>query len=376
MIAQDRKNNSLIIIVDDLPSNQVYFSDALESFGYNTMTAENGMDAMAKIKERTPDLVLTDINMPVMNGYELCEAIKKHPRYTDIPIIMVTAQEDREGLVRGLDIGADDFLIKPVNILELKSRVRNLLLVKAYRDHMKWYTAELEGQVEKRTNELNMAFEELKNVNAKLRHSTLDTITRLATAAEFRDLETASHIKRMSKYSHILAKGLNMDDEFVDNIIYASAMHDIGKIGTPDHILLKSGSLTDAERIIMQEHTSIGEQILVGSDHPLLSMANKIAGAHHEKWDGSGYPRGLSGENIPLSARVVAVADVFDALTTRRVYKSAWTPEDSVEYILKESGAHFDPDCVRVLFSAKDEVMTVYNISHAGVTTDAQASEK
>lgn len=375
MNAQDTMKKHLIIIVDDVPSNQAYFSDALASFGYSTIMAENGVDALAKIKEVTPDLILTDINMPVMNGYELCEAIKQDPLLTDIPIILVTAQDDRDGLVRGLDLGADDFLIKPVNIHELKSRVRNLLLVKDYRDHMKWYTAELEGQVEKRTNDLNMAFEELKNVNAQLRHATLDTITRLATAAEFRDQETASHIRRMSKYSHLIAKAMNLDDEFVENIIYASPMHDIGKIGTPDHILLKSGSLTADERKIMQDHTIIGEQILVGSDHPLLLMANKIAGSHHEKWDGSGYPRGLSGENIPLPARVVAVADVFDALTTRRVYKSAWTPEVAMDYILKASGAHFDPECVRILFAAKDEVMEVYNFSNAGVTSDAPASE-
>ncbi len=286
----------------------MYFHDALRNFGYQTHTSENGKQALEQINAILPDLILTDVNMPEMDGYELCKAVKDNLKTRDIPIILVTAQDDRESLVRGLSLGADDFLIKPVNLSELQARVRNLLLVKDYRDHMKRYTAELESQVALRTQELNDAFEELKKVNFQLKASTLDTIQRLSRAAEFRDEDTAAHIWLMSHYSQVIARNLGLSTEFVDNILYASPMHDVGKIGTPDHILLKKGTLTPEEKKIMEEHTLIGERILSGSDNPLLEEANKIAGGHHERWDGAGYPRGLAGEDIPPSARIAMVA--------------------------------------------------------------------
>lgn len=348
-----------IVIIDDLPSNLLYFNNALTGFGYVAITAESGKRGLDKINTVLPDLILTDVNMPEMDGYELCEAVKGNPATMDIPIILVTAQDDRDSLVRGLSIGADDFLVKPVNLSELQARVRNLLLVKDYRDHMKRYTAELETQVSIRTQELNQAFEQLKQVNLQLKESTLDTIRRLSTAAEYRDSDTGAHIWRMSQYSQVVARKMELSSDIVDNILYASPMHDVGKIAIPDHILLKPSKLTKEEWSVMEKHTLIGELILSGSDQPLLAMAGEIAGGHHERWDGSGYPRGLSGEDTPLTARVTTVADVYDALTTKRVYKDAWSTDEALEYIKKQSGSHFDPACADAFLKSRDEIVAI-----------------
>lgn len=353
------ENRHTIVIIDDIPSNLLYFNDALNEFGYDTIQAANGRIGLDKIIATLPDLILTDVNMPEMDGYELCEEVKNNSATSDIPIILVTAQDDRESLVRGLRIGADDFLIKPVNPSELQARVRNLLLVKDYRDHMKRYTAELETQVAIRTQELHKAFDQLKQVNFQLKGSTLDTIRRLSTAAEYRDTATGAHIWRISHYSQLIAREMELSPDEVEDILYASPMHDIGKIATPDHILLKPGKLTQDEWSIMEEHTLIGEQILSGSSQSLLAMAGDIASGHHERWDGSGYPRGLSSEDIPLSARITAVADVFDALTTERVYKDAWTTDKAFEYIKEKSGSHFDPGCVKAFLGSSIEVLRI-----------------
>jgi len=242
--------------------------------------------------------------------------------------------------------------------------VRNLLLVKDYRDHMKDYTAELETQVSLRTQELNQAFEELKQVNLQLKESTLDTIRRLSTAAEHRDADTGAHIWRMSHYAQAIAREMKLPSDMVDDILYASPMHDVGKIATPDHILLKPDKLTKEEWSVMKEHTFIGEKILSGSEQPLLAMASEIAGGHHERWDGSGYPRGLVGEDIPLVARVTTVADVFDALTNNRVYKDAWSSDEAFEYIKKQSSSHFDPACADTCLNNRDEII---DIQHTGL---------
>ncbi|MEE9464542.1 MAG: HD domain-containing phosphohydrolase [Candidatus Neomarinimicrobiota bacterium] len=357
-MAEDPKpKNYCILIADDLPSNLAYFNEALSTFGYRTLTAADGREALEQVSSQRPDLILSDVNMPNMDGFQLSSAIKGNPQTCDIPVILVTAMDDRESLAKGLSSGVDDFLIKPVNLSELQARVRNLLLVKDYRDHMHRYTAELEEQVTARTAELKAAFEQLSRANDQLRTASLDTIQKLSTAAEYRDTDTAAHIWRMSHYSGLLARQLALGDEFVDSILYASPMHDIGKIGTPDNILLKPGKFNADEARVMQKHTKIGEQILGISDQPLLTMAREIAGGHHEKWDGSGYPRGLVGEAIPLSARVVALADVYDALTTERVYKAAWEPEEAFKYIQANAGSHFDPVCAEAFGSIRDQII-------------------
>ena len=350
----------LILIVDDLPNNLVYFEEALKAFGHKTIIANNGREGLNQAREFVPDLILTDINMPEMDGFELCDAVKDDPRINGIPVVLVTAMDDREALVKGLNKGADDFLIKPVNLSELQARVRNLLLIKDYRDRMKLYTEHLEEMVDLRTTELQKAFDDLKFANHQLRESTYGTIQRLAIAAEYRDHETAAHIQRMSHISRLLAVGMGMDEEFTQNILYSSPMHDVGKIGTPDHILRKPGTFTQAERDIMEEHTMIGEKILADSEQPLIVMARSIAGNHHEKWNGTGYPRQIKGENISIAARIVAVADVYDALVTHRVYKAAWDINRALEHIKSESGAHFDPQVVEVLLDNQSKVEELY----------------
>ncbi len=357
MTEKTKPKKYCILIADDMPSNLAYFDDALSTFGYSTLTAKDGREALEQVTSQLPDLILSDVNMPNMDGFELSSAIKGDPQTSDIPVILVTAMDDRESLAKGLSSGVDDFLIKPVNLSELQARVRNLLLVKDYRDHMHRYTAELEEQVAVRTAELKGAFEQLSSANDQLRTASLDTIQKLSTAAEYRDADTAAHIWRMSQYSYLLARELALGDEFVDAILYASPMHDIGKIGTPDNILLKPGTFTADEAKVMQKHTEIGEQILGISDQPLLTMARAIAGGHHEKWDGSGYPRGLAGEAIPLSARVVALADVYDALSTKRVYKAAWDPDEAFKYIQTNAGSHFDPACTQAFVSIRDQII-------------------
>ena len=362
MTDEPKPEHYCILIADDLPSNLAYFDEALRTFGYRTITAQDGQEALERIAEQVPDLVLSDVNMPRMDGFQLSSHIKHDSRTSEIPVILVTAMDDRESLAKGLSSGVDDFLIKPVNLSELQARVRNLLLVRDYRRHMRRYTTELEEQVAARTADLRQAFDQLKSANDQLRHASLDTIRRLSTAAEYRDADTAAHIWRMSTYSSAIARQLGMGDEFTDAILYASPMHDVGKIGTPDNILLKPGAFDPEEKKIMQQHTLIGESILGDSDHPLLAMACTIAGGHHEKWDGSGYPRGLAGEGIPISARVVAVADVYDALTTQRVYKPAWSSEKSFDLIRESASTHFDPQCVAAFLEIRDEILDMQQI--------------
>ena len=357
MTGEPKPEHYCILIADDLPSNLSYFDEALRTFGYRTITAQDGREALDKIADQVPDLILSDVNMPRMDGFQLSTSIKDDPRTCDIPVILVTAMDDRESLAKGLSSGVDDFLIKPVNLSELQARVRNLLLVRDYRTHMRRYTAELEEQVAARTADLKQAFEQLSQANDQLRHASLDTIRRLSTAAEYRDTDTAAHIWRMSKFSHAIARQLALGDEFTDAILYASPMHDVGKIGTPDNILLKPGAFDPDEQKVMQQHTLIGENILGDSGHPLLAMARTIAGGHHERWDGSGYPRGLAGEDVPIAARVVAVADVYDALTTERVYKPAWSSEKAFELIRQSAGTHFDPHCVAAFLDIQGEIL-------------------
>ncbi len=356
-MTQTQTSDYLIMIIDDLPSNLAYFNDALITFGYRTATAGDGKEGVEKIRQLSPDLILSDVNMPVMDGFELSMVVKGDPATKDIPLVLVTANDDRQALVKGLNSGVDDFLIKPVNLSELQARVRNLLLVKDYSDHMKRYAGILEEQVALRTTELEQALEEVSRSNLRLREATQDTIQRLATAAEFRDKDTAAHIWRMSHFTHAVAEELGMDSAFLESILYASPMHDVGKIGTPDNILLKPGKFEPAEKETMEQHTIIGERILGKSDHPLLALAREIAGGHHEKWDGSGYPRRKAGEEIPISARIAAVADVYDALTTKRIYKAAWEPQDAFKFIAEESGSHFDPAVSAAMMNIRPKIL-------------------
>ena len=342
-----------IMVVDDEILNRKLIEAMLKPQGYQVMVAVDGEDCLAKVQEEPPDLILMDIMMPNMNGFEVVTRLKSQEHLALIPIVMVTALQDVGDRVKALEVGADDFLTKPVDRMELRARVRSLLKVKAYNDHMVNYRQELESEVTRQTLAL-------KNAHAQLRDASLETIFRLARAAEYKDEDTGNHIISMSRISALLADRMGLNSEVVERILYASPMHDIGKIGIPDRILLKNGPLNDEEWNIMRMHTIFGRQILEGSSIGFLRLGEVIALNHHEKWDGSGYPNGLVGAQIPLAGRIVAVADVFDALMCKRPYKPALTVDQTVDIIRAGAGTHFDPKVVDVFLKNLKDIIKLW----------------
>ena len=324
----------------------------LVPLGYEVILAANGEAALESATKCPPDVILLDIMMPGINGYEVAKRLKENDETRIIPIIMVTALKEVEDRVKSLDSGADDFLTKPVEQMELKARVASSLKVKAYNDHLRNYQKELEAEIAKRTKQLEQAYRQIKE-------ASLDTIHRLSRAAEYKDEHTGDHIQRMSRYSVAIAREMALNLRVLESILYAAPMHDIGKIGIPDRILLKPRRLEPDEWKIMKRHTTIGAQILQGSDVGFIRLAEVIALTHHERWDGKGYPRGLAKSKIPLVGRICAVADVFDALTSRRPYKEPISVEDSFSIIEEGRGIRFDPEVVDAFFAAEDEILKI-----------------
>jgi putative two-component system response regulator len=283
--------------------------------------------------------------MPEMDGIEFATAFRQLPDKADTPLLMVTAAGDREIKHRALGIGINDFLNKPFDQLELQARARNMLALRSTQKKLANRALLLADEVAKATTEI-----------VAREHETLLCLGR---AAEHRDPETHEHIIRMSNYSRLIAVRLGLSQDECELLLRAAPLHDIGKIGTPDHILLKPGKLTPDEFEIMKQHTVIGERILANSSSPILRAGAEIAFSHHEKFDGSGYPRGIKGRDIPLYGRIVAVADVFDALTSERPYKKAWEIDRACELLRTNSGTHFDPMCVEAFFDVWDDVLTV-----------------
>ncbi|MFQ5581504.1 MAG: two-component system response regulator [Mariprofundaceae bacterium] len=335
-----------ILIVDDEEKNRKLLQAFLEADGYLALEAADGAKGLEMIAEHNPDLVLLDVMMPVMNGYQVAQAIKTDPETQPIPIIMVTALEDRESRIKGLDAGAEEFLSKPVDRLDLSVRVRNLLRLKELGDFLKYHNQILEQQVQKRTEQLKKSF--------------FDSIFTLMRAADYRDDETGAHVKRISYFTKLIAEELGMSADFCDTIFYASPMHDVGKIGIPDKVLLKPGALDADEWDTMKKHTTIGGKILSNGSSLYMRMGRDIALAHHERWDGSGYPKGLAGEEIPLAARIMQISDVYDALGSKRPYKPAFEHDRCLEIIIKGDGRvmpeHFDPEVLNA-FKARTESM-------------------
>lgn len=345
-------NKPVILVVDDQFQNVELLEAYLVPQGYDIVKAANGKEALELLASNPIDLILLDVMMPGMDGFEVARKVRQDSTHKLLPIILVTALQDTEDRVKGIEAGCDDFLSKPFDQDELLARVHSLLKVKAYNDLLANYRTELEAEVAQRTAELKRAFE-------KLKAASLDTIYRLTVAAEYNDNGTGAHIKRMSHYAAAVARKMGLDEHAVEAILYAAPMHDIGKIGIPNHILRKPGKLDPAEWEILKQHPLIGAKILEGSDAEFIQLAEIIAHSHQEKWDGSGYPDQLQGTEIPLICRIVSIADVFDALTSKRPYKEAFTVEASFAIIREGRGSHFDPDVVDAFFAIQDEILSI-----------------
>ncbi len=346
---------SRILIVDDDEAFRVSHAALVEAFGHEAEIASDGFEALAKLIMEI-DLVLLDADMPHMDGFEVARRIRADPVHAHLPIVMVTGLTSSEDRIRALETGINDFINKPVDPYELQLRVKWLLALKRAHDALARHRAELEATVERRTEALRSALEDVSQAKRSTHEAHLDTIRRLTVAAEYRDMVTASHIQRIGLYSALLADALGMPPGFIDDIRPAAAMHDVGKIGIPDSVLLKRGSLTRDERKVMESHTEMGARILQGSDSPILQQGEVIALTHHERWDGRGYPRGLSGDDIPLGGRICAVVDVFDALATDRPYRAARPVWEVFQTIEQGKGSHFDPTIAGVFCELRSEV--------------------
>jgi putative two-component system response regulator len=335
----------LILVVDDEPKNIQVIGKYLHDKDYNVSVAANGKAALNFVQNELPDLILLDIEMPEMDGFNVCKILKSSERTSKIPVIFLTAKVGTADILQAFEIGASDYITKPFQTLEVLARVKTQVENKRLKEN-------LEEIVDARTAELRKALEIIENSN-------FDLIDRLGKAAEFRDNETGMHVVRMGHYSYLLGEAIQLEQSKLDILLSASMMHDLGKIGIPDEILLKPGKLTIEEFEIMKTHTTIGAELLSKSDSQLLILAETIALAHHEKWNGSGYPKGLSGTEIPLEARIVAIADVFDALTSERPYKKAWSVEDTINLIQSEKGKHFDPELVDAFIEILPKVLEI-----------------
>jgi putative two-component system response regulator len=347
-----------MLVVDDNETNRDILSRRLRKQGHGVTTAENGHRAMEMLRAQPFDLVLLDIMMPEMNGYEVLEKMKSDMALRQIPVIVISAVDQVESIVRCIELGAEDYLPKPFDPVLLRARVGASLERKRLYDLEENYRVQLEDRVQEQVREISWA-----------QHGIIFAMSKLA---ESRDPETGAHLERIQEYCKILSKELSklpryasgIDKTFIENIHAASPLHDIGKVGIPDHILKKPGRLTEEEFAIMRTHAVIGVETLRAVDrqnpgNKFVRIGIEIAGNHHEKWDGTGYPHGLAGEDIPLAGRIIALADVYDALTSKRCYKEAIPHDESREVIIAERGKRFDPDMVDCFLAVENEFQAV-----------------
>jgi cyclic di-GMP phosphodiesterase len=320
---------STILIVDDEDSGRETLQSILEGEGYNLVMAENGPQAIAQAKSILPDVILLDVMMPGMTGFEVCEKIRNDPQVAEIPIIILTALDDRDSLLRGLKSGADDFISKPYDRFELRARLIGITRLNRYQ-------------------KLLQERENLRTAHKRLSEAYEATIEGWSRAMDLRDRETEGHSRRVTELSIKLAQAMGLSDEDIVHLRHGALLHDMGKIGIPDSILHKQDELTEEEWIIMRKHPKFAFDMLNAIDY--LREALDIPYFHHEKWDGTGYPQGLKGDQIPIAARIFAVADVWDALTSDRPYRPAWSREEALNYIREQSGKHFDPQVVVLFF--------------------------
>ncbi len=342
----DTIRDARILIVDDVPLNVTLLEGILDSAGYTAVTSLTDPEQVFELHARMNfDLVLLDIQMPRIDGFAVMKQLVAMAGDDYLPILVLTAATDRATRLRALEQGAKDYLTKPFERLEVLHRIRNLLVVRTQYQERKRQSERLEEMVRERTQEVE--------------RTRLEIIHRLSRAGEYRDNETGTHVIRMSKSCQRLALAAGLGEVFGTTILFASPMHDVGKIGIPDRVLLKEGPLDPDERLLMERHVEIGHSILGSHPDGLLRMASNIVLSHHERWDGTGYPHGLRGEDIPVEGRIAAICDVFDALTSRRSYKTAWPVPDAVAYLRKHAGSHFDPDLVDHFIAILSDILAI-----------------
>ncbi len=314
-----------LLLVDDEPTNLRVLRTVLQE-QYRLLFAKSGEEALQLVQKEQPDLILLDVMMPGLTGFDVCARLKANPLTSAIPVIFVTALKDEMDETKGFEVGAVDYITKPISPAVVRARVKtHLSLVQAQ----------------------------------ELKQTRLQVIQRLGRAAEYKDNETGLHVMRMSHYAQVIALAYGFSEQKAEDLLHAAPMHDIGKIGIADNILLKPGKLTTDEYQQMQKHPLIGAEIIGECDSDLLKMAKAVALYHHEKWDGSGYPFGLSGEQIPVEARIVALSDVFDALTSARPYKQAWSIDETLQHIRAQKGKHFEPVLVDLLEQNLQQILDI-----------------
>jgi putative two-component system response regulator len=363
---QQSLRTSKILIVDDEPINVKLARKYLALEGYqNFILTTDSREVMTLVNQQQPDLLLLDVMMPHVSGLDILASIRSSDRWRHLPVIILTAASDQNTKRRAIELGVSDFLGKPVDATELVPRIRNVLLVKKHYDHLEKYSQELEAEVLRRT--------------AELARSRQEVIHCLARAAEFRDDDTGRHVLRVGRFARLIGEELGWKGEQLEMLEQAAQLHDIGKIGIPDSILLKPGKLAPEEMEIMQKHSAFGKKItqslpnheanilrghaelgsrlLQSTESPILSLAATIAISHHEKWDGTGYPLGLAGEDIPAAGRITAVADVFDALSSKRPYKPPFPLEKCFQLLEEGRGRHFDPAVLDAFFKRRKDII-------------------
>lgn len=352
-----------ILVVDDMAQNVRMLSEMLKRIGYEVATASSGQEAIEKAGVCQPRVILMDINMPGMDGYETCKALKNDPALHKIPVLFLSALSDAEDKVKAFNAGGVDYVTKPFEFKEVRARVKTHMELRRLHAELEMHSLHLEELVEEKIQEIISAQRGM--------------IFALAKLSESRDDDTGMHMERVSNVCRIVAESLQrtnghrepIDNKFVENIYHTSPLHDIGKVGIPDAILLKPGKLTTDEFEIMKTHTVIGAETLKNvqlkfPDNAFIAMGIDIAQSHHERWDGKGYPDGLAKEATPLSARIMAVADVYDALRSKRCYKDAFSHEKSRNIILEEKGSHFCPDVATAFEKAEEEIVSLYQQLH------------
>ena len=343
-----------ILVVDDVKENITIVTKILQSIGYTTLTASSGLAALRMSKEFSIDLILLDIIMPYMGGLETCKYIKKDPKNSSTPVIFLTASDDKDTLTKAYAVGGCDYLKKPFFREELLARVHTRLCLRDYEKN-------LEYEVEKKTKEMA--------------DTQIQLMYTLGGIAEGHSKETHFHVKRVAEFTHLLATLYGMDKQEALVLKNASSLHDIGKLGTLDMILHKKGSLTNQEYDEMKKHASLGADMLKHSELPLFKAATIVCMQHHEKYDGTGYPNGLEGKDIHVYGRIVAIADVFDALSFQRSYKKPWSTEEVIEYILGMKGTHFDPNLINLFYENINSFLSIYDIEIKKIELEKMANK-